>query len=222
MVAKLSPSTLSLLEDCPKCFWLQIVKKISRPSGAFPSLPSGMDKKLKEHFDRFMAKGELPPELIRHGLSGFKLFDDVELLKGWRSNFKGIQYTDPSSGIILHGAVDNILIKNDSDRLIVLDYKTRGFPLKDDTAHHYQDQMNFYTFLLQQNGYKTEDFAYLLFYIPDRILETGEVVFATELVKLPVHVEHAKALFEAAVKVVQGPMPGPGNDCTYCGWKRMP
>jgi len=34
---ELSPSSLNLLEDCPRCFWLQLVKKIRRPNGAFPS-----------------------------------------------------------------------------------------------------------------------------------------------------------------------------------------
>jgi len=38
--------------ECPRCFWLQIVKNIKRPAGIFPSLPSGMDKILKVHFDK--------------------------------------------------------------------------------------------------------------------------------------------------------------------------
>ncbi len=63
MPFKISPSTIGLLEECPQCFWLQIVKGQSRPSGPFPSLPSGVDKLLKGHFDSFRAKGELPPEL---------------------------------------------------------------------------------------------------------------------------------------------------------------
>ena len=63
MTYKFSPSSLSLLKDCPRCFWLRFNKKINRPDSIFPSLPSGMDKILKEHFDKFMKKGELPPEL---------------------------------------------------------------------------------------------------------------------------------------------------------------
>jgi len=48
---KISPSTINLMLECPRCFWLQIVKNIKRPAGIFPSLPSGMDKILKVHFD---------------------------------------------------------------------------------------------------------------------------------------------------------------------------
>lgn len=37
---KLSPSSLNLLEDCPRCFWLKMVKKIKRPMGPMSSIPS--------------------------------------------------------------------------------------------------------------------------------------------------------------------------------------
>lgn len=64
MPYKFSPSSLSLLKECPICFWLQFNKGVKRPAGIFPSLPSGMDGILKKHFDSFMEKGELPPEEI--------------------------------------------------------------------------------------------------------------------------------------------------------------
>ena len=72
-----------------------------------------MDKVFKEHFDRFMKRGELPPELQK--LNGeVKLFDNEELLKVWRSNFKGIQWTD-KKGNLIHGAIDNLLKKEKKD-----------------------------------------------------------------------------------------------------------
>ena len=195
---------------------MSLVKKINRPSGAFPSLPSGVDKILKEHFDRFMERGKLPPELKKNGVAGYKLFDNKELLALWRNNFKGIQYTDEKSGILLRGAVDNILVKG--RKLIVLDYKTRGFPLKEDSHHYYQDQMNVYNFLLRKNGYETEDYSYLLFYMPEKVIETGEFVFNTELVKMETHVKHAENLFQKAIKVLNGKMPAINKECGFCGW----
>src|SRR3989344_4631467 len=74
---KLSPSAISLMNECHRCFWLTQHKKWKRPEGPFPSLPAGMDKVLKTHFDKFMNKGELPPEIREYGISnGYKLFDD--------------------------------------------------------------------------------------------------------------------------------------------------
>ena len=214
---KLSPSSLNLLQDCPRCFWLQIVKKISRPISAFPSLPSGVDKMLKQHFDRFMEKNLLPPELI--GLDkSFKLFNNKELLKKWRNNLKGIEYLDQENNIILRGAVDNILEKD--NKLIVLDYKTRGFALKEDTAHHYQDQLNIYNFLLRKNGFETEDYSYLLFYVPEKILESGVFIFKTELVKMKINIEHAELLFKKALLVLNKEVPQPSSNCKFCNWAK--
>lgn len=216
MTYKFSPSSLSLLKDCPRCFWLHFKKGIKRPTGIFPSLPSGMDMILKAHFDRFRDKGKLPPELKEID-SKTKLFDDVELLKVWRNNWKGIQWTD-KEGNIFKGAVDNILKKG--NKLIVLDYKTRGFPLKEDTAQHYQNQLDIYNFLLRKNSYKTEDYAYLLFYHPSEVNEEGDVVFNTDLVKMEISVRNAENIFKQALKVLKGRMPKACEECEYCRWVR--
>jgi len=214
---KLSPSSINLFLECPRCFYLQIVKKIRRPDTPFPSLPNGMDKVLKEHFDRFMEKGELPPEIKESDCKDCKLFDDKEKLKIWRSNFKGLEYFDKENDVLLHGAVDNILIKG--EKLIVLDYKTRGYPLKEDTHKHYQNQMDLYNFLLRKNGYETEDYTYLLFYYPKEVLESGEVIFNTVLKKMDTSVSDGEKVFNEAVKVVIGEIPEASEDCGFCGWK---
>ena len=216
---KLSPSSLNLFVDCPRCFWLQVVQKVKRPDGAFPSLPSGMDKVLKEHFDRFMEQGTLPPELHTNGLSHYKLFDDKDLLKVWRNNLQGIKYLDVSTNILLHGAVDNILVKG--KKLIILDYKTRGYPVKEDTHEHYLLQMYLYAYLLEKNGYEVEDYAYLLFYYPNRVLATGEVVFDTHLKKIAVDPQEGEKVFKDVTKVLlDEDAPKPNADCGYCVWAK--
>jgi len=213
---KISPSTISLMLDCKRCFYLHVVKGIKRPETPFPSLPSGMDKVLKQHFDRFMEKGEMPPELKEEEeVYGCKLFDDEEKLKVWRSNFKGLAYLDEKSKILLHGAIDNILVKD--GKLIVLDYKTRGFPLKEDTHEHYQTQMDLYNFLLRKNGYKTEDYTFLLFYYPDKVLESGEVVFETKLVKIKTSSLNGEKVFKEAVRILLlDKEPECSKDCGFC------
>lgn len=211
MTYKLSPHSLSLSLECPRCFWLTQHGKWKRPQGPFPSLPSGMDAILKKHFDKFMAKGQLPPELCNTECKDMKLFDDVELLKLWRSNLKGISFTD-KEGNVLHGAVDNLLLKG--KKIIVLDYKTRGFPLKEDTHETYQNQMDIYNYLLRKNGNETEEYSFLLFYYPKEVLETGEVVFNTSLVKMKVNVKNAEDLWKKALKILEGPCPK--EMCDWC------
>ncbi|MFH1751849.1 MAG: PD-(D/E)XK nuclease family protein [archaeon] len=218
---KISPSTINLMLDCPKCFWLQLVKGVRRPNGIFPSLPSGMDKILKEHFDRFMERKQLPPELKENGcVEGCKLFEDKEKLNVWRNNFKGLQFVDKISGVMLRGAIDNILVKN--DKLIVLDYKTRGYPLKDDTHSYYQAQMDLYNYLLRKNGYKTEDFTYLLFYYPNKVTVTGEIIFDTVLKRIETSAVDGEKLFKQAIKVLQLKIEPEGKKgCEWCGFRKQ-
>ncbi|MBS3080951.1 PD-(D/E)XK nuclease family protein [Candidatus Pacearchaeota archaeon] len=210
---KLSPSAINLMLECPRCFWLEKHKVWKRPSGIFPSLPSGMDKVLKEHFDKFMEKGELPPEIREYGIGNcYKLFNDKAKLEIWRNNRKGIQYKDKTSGILLMGAVDNILSKG--KKLIVLDYKTRGYPLKEDTHEHYQAQMDIYNFLLRKNGYDTEDYTYLLFYYPKEVSETGELIFDTKLIKMKTNAKKGEEYFKEAIELLEGDCPK--KTCEWC------
>ena len=159
--------------------------------------------------DRFRDQGKMPPELA--SLKGYKLFDDVELLKVWRSNFKGIRWKD-ENGNELFGAVDNILVKG--GKLVVLDYKTRGFALKEDTADTYQTQLDIYNFLLRKNDYETEGYAYLLFYIPKEVTETGEVIFDVQTVKMDVNPENGRAVFLNALKMLNEECPQ--DTCEWC------
>ena len=214
MPYKFSPSSLSLLKECPRCFWLHFNKSIKRPDSIFPSLPSGMDRILKVHFDSFRDRGELPPELKE--LNGdVTLFDNTELLNAWRNNLKGIQWADENKNIF-RGAVDNILQKG--KKLIVLDYKTRGYPVKEDTAGHYQDQLDIYNLLLRKNGFETENYSYLIFYHPNKVNERGDVIFHTDIIKMEISVKNAERIFREALEALSREIPDPSEDCSFCRW----
>lgn len=211
-VWKLSPSSLNLMQDCPRCFWLKKHDIWERPEGIFPSLPRGMDRILKIHFDKFAVRNMMPPELRENKeCQGLKLFADMGMLKEWRNEKSGILWQD-SKGNVFHGAPDNILVKG--KKLVVLDYKTRGYPTKEDTAKSYQNQLDSYTLLLRKNGYETEDYAFLLFYVPREVLENGEVIFDTELIKMKINPENAEKMFSKAIALLNGPCPR--ESCDWC------
>ena len=99
-----------------------------------------------------------------------------------------------------------------------MDYKTRGYPLKDDTADHYQNQLDIYNFLLRKNGYDTEDYAYLLFYHPDKVIESV-FHFHTDLVKMKVDVSNAEQLWKKALIMLDGSIPESSENCEYCKYR---
>ncbi len=209
---RLSPSSLNLMKECLRCFWLEKHGIWKRPAGIFPSLPSGMDRILKKHFNKFMEQGDLPPELREHpDCTEMKLFKNKEILETWQNNRRGITWTD-EKGNLLRGAVDNILQKG--NKLIVLDYKTRGYDLKENTHEHYQLQLDLYNFLLRKNGYETEDFGFLLFYVPKEVTETGEIIFDTTLKKMRTDTENAEKEFRKAINLLESECPQEG--CEWC------
>ena len=97
-VIKLSPTSLNLYLECPRCFWLHFNKKIRRPSGPFPSLPGGMDQVLKIYFDEYRGTEILPP-IVAEKLQG-KLMDPLP---------KSLMLTDKSVRAILTGKLDEAL-----------------------------------------------------------------------------------------------------------------
>lgn len=204
----LSPSTLKLAE-CPKCLWLHFNAGFKRPSGAFPTLPSGVDKALKSYFDRL--RPNLPPIL---NLPEAKLFNEP-ILKDWQNNFRGIRTTD-EKGNVLFGAVDELLVEG--EKITVLDFKTRGFPLKQDTASYYVQQLELYTYLLKLNGREVNTHAYLLFFISD-VIQNDNLKLQTELVKVPVNIQNAQKTFEQAIKILEGPEPASNPTCQYCTYR---
>jgi len=167
---RLSPSSLNLFLECPRCFWLQINDRIHRPRGIFPSLPSGMDNVIKTYFDGYRAKKELPPE-IKKEVQG-KLMSDLNLLNQWRNWRTGLEYSDEALGVSLFGALDDCL--QDGKEYIVLDYKTRGFPPKEgDSEKYYGNQLDCYSLLLEENGFPTKGIGYLGYYYPEKVYENA-------------------------------------------------
>jgi len=104
------------------------------------------------------------------------------------------------------------------NKLIVLDYKTRGYAIKEDTHEHYQDQLDIYNLLLRKNNFETENYSYLLFYNPDKANKDGNIIFHTDLIKLKVSIENAENVFRKALETLKSEIPEASEDCKYCKW----
>lgn len=216
MAVTLSPSRLGLFAECARCFWLAEREGLGRPSGPFPSLPSGLDREIRAHFDRHRARGVLPPAL--DGRVGEHLHPNQAFLDGARDWRAAPRLVDEALGAVLRGGVDDLL-ETDDGRLVVLDYKTRGSPPRGDGApDYYRRQVSLYHLLLGAAGHPTADHAYLLYYYPDAVIGSGTVTFRTDLVRVEVDVAAARRLLEDAVVALDGPLPRPGSDCEFCEW----
>lgn len=213
----ISPFSLSILEDCLRCFWLHTKKKILRPRGMFPTLPQGMDGVFKRYFDSYRIKKEIPPE-IEGKIKNAKLFPEMEILRKWRNALSGLKVEYDKLGIKLRGAIDDLLIINNKS-FAALDFKTKGFPAKENAELHYQQQLNLYTLLLEENGMKTAPYAYLLFCNPVSYAD-NKVLFNTKLVKVEVSTDDARKAVNKAAKILRGDVPNASLECIYCNWTK--
>jgi len=208
---KLSPSKLNLFLECQLCFWLREKLDVERPSSPFSTLPSGMDLALKKYYDQY--RGSLPPEL-KEKVSGILLSDKalIKRFRDWRTFF----FDEKDAR--LYGALDECLI--DGDYLIPLDFKTRGFDLKEDSTSYYQNQLDCYALMLEKNSYKQPGYAYLVYYIPVAVREEGKVDFKVQVEKLSTHPEQAYKTFRAAIGLLKGEKPGCNDKCEWCKYRK--
>ena len=204
----LSNSTLNLFLECPRCFWLQKNKKISRPRGIFPTLPSGMDSIIKEYFHRYRKLGTLPP-LIENKVSG--------KLAGISLN---LSFLDHESDLKITGRLDDCLQLEDGS-LVPLDHKTRASLPENQkySQNYYQTQMDTYTLLLQKNGHLTRNLAYIVYYSPGPGELHHGIPFAVEVHQIETFPERTFQLFQRAKSCLDGAIPDSSANCEFCRWK---
>ena len=205
MEIKLSPSRLNLLEECPRCFWLSIVKKVKRPVGPMSSIPIKMDSIIKHYFDRYRQLGELPP-MIGGSITGRLPKDMPKTLKHNEKN-----------GVILCGRPDEYFELEDGS-IIPFDHKTKS--KKPENIHSsYKMQMNVYSYLLKSMGYKTTNKAYLAFYYPDECDLHDGMPFHCKILEVKTNFKKVEKLVEKAYNILNGPIPKSSKDCEFCKWR---
>lgn len=115
------------------------------------------------------------------------------------------------------GALDECLVDGDGFHY-PLDYKTRGYAPNAGTHGYYQNQMDFYTLLLEGNGHNTKRLAYLLYYHPVAVKEHGLIQFDISVQEVATDPEAAMRLVTDALAVLNGPAPTRSSSCGFCRW----
>lgn len=207
MDIKLSPSRLNLLEDCPRCFWLSLVKKIKRPTGPIPSIPIKMDSIIKHYFNKYRDLGVLPP-IIADQISGKLPLDMPKTLKSEEDN-----------GVVLWGRPDDYLMLEDGN-IVAFDHKTKS-KIPEGVHNAYQLQLDVYSYLLFANDYKTINKGFLAYYYPDESELHNGMNLGCTIIEVRTNPDRVKPLIEKAYAVLNDEIPDPGENCQYCRWSNV-
>ncbi len=204
----LSPATINLYRECKRCFYLHMKYDIKRPRGPMPSIATGLDSVLKKYFNYYRSIKELPPEL-KGEMNGHLI-----------EKLKPTYYRDIKDGYCLLGKLDDCLV-TDSNTYVPLDHKTRA-SAAEDVHPAYQLQMELYCVLLEGNGMKTENRAYLLYYYPLNVSSeegAGNILFGMDIKKVDVDMKHAEGFIEDAILCLEkDEIPDASEECEYCKW----
>ncbi len=208
MNKKLSASTLNLFLECPRCFWLHVKKRIKRPQKPLPSITQGMDLIIKKYFNFFREKKVLPP-FLKKRISA-KLIDFLP---------KSLFYKPQGFEFLLWGKLDECVVFEDNT-FAALDHKTRG-SAPESVHNSFKFQMDVYTLLLEENGYKTKRKAVLVYYYPIEAVASYGFDFGIDIHLIDTNPEFARKVFYKAVELLKSEeIPKSSENCEFCRWVR--
>jgi len=227
---KVSRSKIELYMQCPRCFWLDVRHKITRPGSPPFNINKAIDELFKKEFDLYRGKKEPHPLMKQFGVDAVPFAH--KNLETWRHNFTGVSTLHVPTNLHVFGAVDDVWV-NPAGKLIVVDYKAtaKAQPVKalgeEGTWHDmYRRQMEVYQWLLRQNGFTVSDTGYFVYATgnPGKDVFDGVVEFETHV--FPYHgssdwVEQTLLDMKAAMDSEEMPpvgtaaMGGPCEHCTY-------
>jgi CRISPR/Cas system-associated exonuclease Cas4 (RecB family) len=161
---KVSRSKIELFMQCPRCFWLDVRLKITRPSSPPFNINKAIDELFKKEFDSYRAKGEPHPIMTDNQVKAIP-YQHSDLDK-WRYNFTGVTTLHEPTNLHVFGAIDDVWV-NDAGELIVVDYKATAkqadVSIDSGWQISYKRQMEVYQWLLRQNGFQVNGTGYFVY-----------------------------------------------------------
>lgn len=151
--------------QCPRCFWLDVRLKITRPSSPPFNINKTIDELFKKEFDIHRAAGTQHPIMVANKLTGVLPFAHKSL-DDWRYTFTGVVVLHKPTNLHVFGAVDDVWVNADGE-LIVVDYKAtskdKDVGINSDWQISYKRQMEVYQWLLRQNGFQVSSTGYFVY-----------------------------------------------------------
>jgi CRISPR/Cas system-associated exonuclease Cas4 (RecB family) len=226
---KVSRSKIELYMQCPRCFWLDVRLKVTRPSSPPFNINKTIDELFKKEFDVHRAAGTPHPLMLEYKLTDVIPFAHKDM-DTWRYTFTGVVTLHQPTNLHVFGAVDDVWV-NDAGELIVVDYKAtskdKEVSINSGWQISYKRQMEVYQWLLRQNGFKVSSTGYFVYTNArvdvDDFHDTLE--FRTKLIPYVGDDQWVEPTLHAMKACMDGDMPPVGESimggvCEHCDYAR--
>lgn len=225
---KVSRSKIELFKQCPRCFWLDVRLKISRPGSPPFNINKTIDELYKKEFDRHRAAGTPHPIMLDNQIKAVPYqHKDLDI---WRYNFTGVNTLHVPTNLHIFGAIDDVWV-NDGGELIVVDYKAtskdKDVSIDSDWQVSYKRQLEVYQWLLRANGFAVSDTGYFV-YTNARLDADGfgdKLEFKTKLIPYTGDDSWVEPTLKDMKACMEGDMPpvgtaAMGGECEHCVYAR--
>jgi CRISPR/Cas system-associated exonuclease Cas4 (RecB family) len=161
---KVSRSKIELFMQCPRCFWLDVRLKITRPNGPPFNINKTIDELFKKEFDAHRNAQTPHPIMVANKLNAVPM--QHQSLDDWRNTFVGVTTVHKPTNLHVFGGIDDVWV-NEEGEAIVVDYKAtskdKEVSIDSDWQISYKRQLEVYQWLLRQNGLIVSDTGYFVY-----------------------------------------------------------
>lgn len=214
---KLSPSMLTFFwDECPRCFYLQVVRGINRPSTVFPKVFGRIDSLMKRLYT------DQPTSFISDQLPAGR----VSMQGGWVLS-QPIQFEGIAASCYLKGAFDSVLSFEDGS-YAVIDFKTS----QPNPAHieFYGRQLHAYAYALEHpapGALRLSPVTRLGLVYMDPVeieynAERGRIFYGGEVTwsEIPLEMGRFEDFLAGVLRVLAAPEPPQANpECGFCAYR---
>lgn len=220
---RLSRSKIENFVQCPRCFYLDLRRGVSRPSWPAFTLNLAVDKLLKKEFDIHRTNNEPHPLMKAYGLKAVPFVH--ERMDEWRNNFRGISFHHQSTNLIIFGAVDDLWV-DQKGNLLVVDYKatstSEAITLDNKYRQAFKREVEIYQWLFRQNGFPVSDMTYFVYVNAQKDRQAFDAKLEFEVELIPYHAQAQwvePTIIKARRCLASNRLPQPNPDCEYCQYR---
>lgn len=222
---RLSRSKIDFYLECPRCFYIDNKLGTKRPGMPSFNLNIAVDELFKKEFDVHRAAGTPHPIMVQYQIDAVPFtHTDIDV---WRDPFAGLEYTDPVTGLVVSGGIDDVWQGSDGS-LLVVDYKATSkegtIKTLDDSSWslQYARQISVYQWLLRAMGFTVSDTGYFVYAnalkSPAGFNDT--LTFETTLVPTTGDTSWIEPTLVEIKACLESPTyPESGDRCEYCPYR---
>ena len=219
----LSRTRIENFLNCARCFYVDRRLGVGPPSGPPFNINIAVDHLLKKEFDAYRGRGEPHPYMVQARIDAIPY--EHPNLDAWRENFKGVRYVHSPSSFEVSGAIDDLWQERGTGKLIVADYKATAkdseVGIEADWQISYKRQMEFYQWLLRQNGFDVSNTGYFVYCNGDRSQDRfdGVVRFKVSIIPYTGNAAWVEPALMAARSCLEADTPPPATQgCEQCAY----